>query len=105
MLGVGGRYAVATRLDGPPGRLNPETLVDLLWAHALPADQLDHVRARAPDPDQPGRLETVLILRAAGPTEAAAAARTVLDRAVAAPPLRDWAVTGLHALPLADLPL
>ncbi|MFI9163560.1 hypothetical protein [Kitasatospora aureofaciens] len=98
------RYLVATHLTGPPARdrnPHPAIVVDLVWAHAITADGLDHVRVQAPA--TAGELELVVLLRA---ETAAAAARTaggLLGRATRSPALSGWHTATLSVLPLATL--
>lgn len=46
-------------------QLSPETVVDVLWASALPGDQLEHIRARWGP--VPGTVDVVLFHLSAGP--------------------------------------
>lgn len=99
------RYVVAARLiadaDADLNVVSPAIVVDLVWAHARPADRLDHVRARAPD--APGVLDVVLILRAADAREARANTRALCDRATDSPALTRWTLDRIDALQFADL--
>lgn len=79
--------------------LSPETLVDVLWAAALPGDRLEHVRAR-PGP-LPGTLDAVLFHIPAGESahgSTTEAALRLCRRALrAAPSLTGWSVAPLDA--------
>ena len=99
------RYAVAVRL-APAGRdlgfdLNPETVVDLIWAQAVPDDRLDHVRTRGIG-DMPA-LEIVLILSAEDVIDAVLRARRLYDRVLRSPLLRNSELEDLDAIALADV--
>jgi len=100
------RYAVAARLTGPPTddrAPHPATVVDLVWAHAVTADQLDHVRVRAPLPV--GELELLVLLRAETTADAIRITEGLLDRARRSPVLSGWHTDdfSVSALPLAAL--
>jgi hypothetical protein len=67
--------------------LEPEIVVDIVWAAAVPADRLEYVRART----RPGGIDLVLFHRSGPGAPASVAARLLIDRARAnAPPLRGW---------------
>jgi hypothetical protein len=100
------RYAVAARLTGPPAddrAPHPATVVDLVWAHAVTADRLDHVRVRPPVPA--GELELLVLLRAETVADAIRTAEGLLDRALRSPVLSGWHTDdfSFSALPLAAL--
>ncbi|MFE9401817.1 hypothetical protein ACFYNY_08580 [Streptomyces sp. NPDC006530] len=65
---------------------------DLLWAHAVPADGLEHVTPRGADDG----LHVFLFLRAASDTAALLSARTVLDRSRVPLGALGYAVTDLN---------
>ncbi|MFD8012321.1 hypothetical protein [Streptomyces sp. NPDC058955] len=54
----------------------PSLIHDLLWAHAVPADGLEHVRIRP----LPGGLDVVLFLKAATDETALRSAEALLER-------------------------
>lgn len=69
--------------------LDPELLVDVLWAIADPADRIDHISTLS----GPGRANVGCYLRADTQSDAERRARTLLERATAtAPLLRGWHV-------------
>lgn len=96
------RYVVAARLqppsDAPP--LSPAVLADLLWAHARPSDQLDHVRTA---PQEAAGIAIVLLLRADAESEAISAATGLVFRALCTHTLARYGVHDLASLPLADV--
>ncbi|MEY9927543.1 hypothetical protein ABH926_002177 [Catenulispora sp. GP43] len=96
------RYAVAARLEPPPEAppLSPAILADLLWAHARPGDQLDHVRT-APDPT--GGITLVLLVRADSQPEAVGTATGLCVRALCTHTLTDYGLHDMAALPLSDV--
>ncbi|MEV7598216.1 hypothetical protein AB0O91_12645 [Kitasatospora sp. NPDC089797] len=101
---VSGRYVVASRLAGPPTRgrnPNAAAVVDLLWAHAITADRLDHVRVRASDTAHV--LDLILLLRAATAAGAVRTAEGLFARATRSPALSDWHSGEFRALPLSAL--
>ncbi|MFF9149564.1 hypothetical protein ACF1BN_32465 [Streptomyces sp. NPDC014861] len=71
---------VCVLLKGPAGgpRLTalPSLIHDLLWAHALPADGLEHVRTR----QLPHGLDVVLFLKASTDEAAIRSAEVLLER-------------------------
>jgi hypothetical protein len=69
------RMTLLTLLPGDGQPIGPATVRDILWAHVNPADQVEHISARA-GPD--GRLEIGIYLAATGP----AVARDVVERAL-----------------------
>jgi hypothetical protein len=84
---------------GPEARnrlLSPETLVDVLWAAAVPADQLEHVRARqGPDP---GSVDAVLFHLPADTGSTIDVALRLCRRALlTAPSLSGWTLTPLSS--------
>jgi hypothetical protein len=98
------RYVVATHLTGPPARdrnPHPAAVVDLVWAHAITSDRLDHVRVRAPA--TAGELELVVLLRAGTAADAIRTAEDLFGRAVRSPALAGWQTATLSVLPLATL--
>jgi hypothetical protein len=63
----------------------PDVVVDLIWAHATPADKLEHVRAST----TVGRVDLVLFIDANDGHEAAALADRVCARATASGSIAD----------------
>ncbi|GIF96876.1 hypothetical protein [Catellatospora citrea] len=85
-------FVVAAPTEGTT-TLSAEVLLDILYAHALPADRLEHVRVRA----GPGRFDVTLFLAAADPVSSAASADAIFGRALRASPLLcDWFVIPVH---------
>ena len=96
------RYAIAARLEPPSEAtpINPAVLADLLWAHARPADLLDHVRTA---PDQDGAITIVLLLRADTESAAIQAATRLCTYALCTHALAAYRVADMGVLPLADV--
>ncbi|MET9951466.1 hypothetical protein ABZ135_07935 [Streptomyces sp. NPDC006339] len=70
--------ASLTRASGSPHRAETLAVVtDLLWAHALPEDGLEHVKPRSTDCG----IDLYLFVRADGDDPAVAQMRPLLDRA------------------------
>lgn len=69
---------------GSPGDIcasvTDSVLTDVMWVHALPADKLEHVRARK----NAGRVEIVFFLNASSQEGAESSAREICRRAAAA---------------------
>ncbi|MFD7908510.1 hypothetical protein ACFV4G_40505 [Kitasatospora sp. NPDC059747] len=104
MTAATARYVVAVRLTRAPpiDRLpDPATVVDLFWAHAAPADRLDHVRTSAPAPA--GRLDIAVILRAESAEDCLRTVRNLCARTTRSPTLSGWTAERLSTLPLAGL--
>lgn len=94
--------AEARNRDQPP---SPETVVDVLWAAAIPTDRLEHIRAR--HGPAPGTVDAVLFVLPTGAGPAGSAGSTtdvalrLCHRALAAAPsLSGWEVAPLD--PRAD---
>ena len=69
--------------------LDPELLVDVLWAVADPADRIDHISVLV----QLGQANVGLFMRADHQADADRRARIMLQRATAnAPLLRGWRI-------------
>jgi hypothetical protein len=79
----------AHRPTGPPHHpVTPETLVDILWACAIPEDGLEHLRARREDDQSP--IDVAVFHRtdpAENPDQSLALCRRALQTA---PPLKGW---------------
>ncbi|NUP46659.1 MAG: hypothetical protein HOW97_05010 [Catenulispora sp.] len=86
----------AATAAAPP--LNPEIVVDVLWAVAKPGDRLEHVRARSgPAPDV---VDLAMFHAGSGPVPARDLALRLSRRALAtAPLLSGWVVAPLATGP------
>ena len=68
--------------------LSAAVITDLIWAYALPADGVEHLRVRLSD-----RLASIVIfVRAAGPDQALIKADGVVRRAARSPGLRGYEI-------------
>ncbi|MEY9891086.1 hypothetical protein ABIA35_004301 [Catenulispora sp. MAP12-49] len=77
--------------------LPPEVLADVLWAVALAADRLEHIRAR--HGPSPRSVDVVLFLLPAEPESTADVALRLCRRAVdTAPSLIGWTVEMLGSI-------
>jgi hypothetical protein len=74
--------------DRPEGtRLSAGTISDSVWAHALPADRLEHVHVM----EAPAIIEITLFLLSGSQAEAEQSARRICRRLLSAnPPLAGW---------------
>ncbi|MER8035465.1 hypothetical protein [Streptomyces hydrogenans] len=86
---------VRVRLTSAPGAhvsaMGPELIQDLLWAHAVPDDGLEHIRVRC----APHGMDVVLFLSAPGDASALQAVDLLLERLRG--PLARHGYTGLVA--------
>lgn len=69
--------------------LQPQIVVDILWAMATPADRLEHLHSKSIS----NRIDLTLFHRTTNPTEAQAAAVRLCQRALEhSPSLQGWAL-------------
>ncbi|MGW0121107.1 hypothetical protein [Streptomyces sp. NPDC003327] len=74
----------------PPRQETLAVVTDLLWAHAVPADGLEHVKARFTDDG----LDLYLFVRAAADDIALPRMRCLLDRVSHAVAAQGYALSG-----------
>ncbi|MER5637902.1 hypothetical protein ABT095_13210 [Kitasatospora sp. NPDC002227] len=99
MLGLIAMEIVLIRLNpgrGPdPGHraaadaVLPAVVADIVWANAVPDDELEHIRAR-PGP-RPGSIDLALFHRHAGPRPPETSLRVARRAITASPLLAGWA--------------
>lgn len=83
-----------TRGSAADPALNPETVVDVLWAVANPGDQLEHVRARTGP--TPNVVDLAMFHMGTGPVSSRDLALRLSRRALAtAPSLSGWVAAPL----------
>ncbi|MDI1461298.1 hypothetical protein QEZ54_09995 [Catellatospora sp. KI3] len=85
-------HLVKMRLVGvAPDRTLVDSAVvsDLIWAHALAQDGVEHVVTRV----EPDSMTVVLFIRTAHETHARVIAAELMKRAAAAPAMRGWQIS------------
>ena len=76
--------------------VEPEVVVDIIWASALPTDRLQHVRVS--ESVEHGVLNVVLLMHAAGVEAAVCVGEALLDRsAIASRRLIGWRFSTVSA--------